>query len=791
MHGRLPAIHNGRVSESAAEKNFGTYNSPMPRHKMQVPASGLRLPTNPSCGIYSELIGTEHVNKMENPSFEKLRRKPKKLDGLVRYKLKIPKNWVVPRGVSCSAGLYVYTLALHRCGQRIVAKNLTWFLGIIRHRWNKYKYQFKEDVQHLYIDDFYRHHLKELSAYAYPKCFSKDGGPAYMLISQLHSLTGRAPFTKQQIIDDITQWVSDHFSDGRLKHLDQKTMEYTFDHVFSNWYRGEAEGFLNFKSYCNDFLRWGTSGGAPKTQFLGSVYRTKWAWALKHSTDPTTGRLHKDRDLYKTICRQADNTCHIALKEEAQKTREVITTPMHSYVRQSYLLYRWGKPSVPSPISNNYWLPTFEERTPKWYGCIDGERFDHSVPASVVYEFLRRLGNLDDECRAVAQEEIACIQNLVLKWGEHEWKYKGGLLSGWRMTSILGSIISMAASFHVSKLYSLNTMEPGVMGDDLVLTSDVETLTSEQLVDGYNDFGLTANLTKTVSGKVGEFLRKVRSESGSWAYPALGLKTLMYANPWIDNYTYEREEEVAKGWMTFASRLIPHTTNPNMHADIKMHCIRNLEQLYGKRDWNSWLSTPMSAGGGGCTEWQDENIRWCTLIRDQEIGTIPTRLKLPVILGAAKRVIVQTRQPKIAFIDIDKAHTLKDSVAQYTSIGKPSAIIFKHSTNMTSVIYSILYDGLRPKQINYFITRKLPLGMRNASRTRLIEFLLMGQESFSFSTTIVQTPDSISYFSSLQRFMMEQLVANKKNVNIKNYRPTLTLLYNEIYRNTFRAFGTW
>ncbi|KAK1137401.1 hypothetical protein K0M31_001912 [Melipona bicolor] len=71
-------------------------------------------------------------------------------------------------------------------------------------------------------------------------------------------------------------------------------------------------------------MRWGTSGGAPKTRFLGTNYRSKWAWALYHSLDQN-GDLRNDVDLY-SKAQSESGVCNVAFKEEPTKTREIITT---------------------------------------------------------------------------------------------------------------------------------------------------------------------------------------------------------------------------------------------------------------------------------------------------------------------------------------------------------------------------------------------------------------------------------------------------------------------------------
>lgn len=748
----------------------------------------MSAPYNGSCPVYPAMLDTHVVSGFSEPT--ELRPKSDKLENLMRFRCRIPKNWVIPKRVSCCRSLYIYISCLYSCGQKNVARNLTWYLGTIK---NRFVHFLKKNKRYSseHEDDYYRHMLKKLSAWAFPQIFEGEGKAVYMLYCHLHHLTGRATFTKEQIHSDISTWVGDKNTENAStkKRIDMKHFSSYMDRVFSEWYRGEFTGHLNFREFANDYLRWGTSGGAPKVElFQGGTYRTKWAWALANSTNED-GSLKENYDLWRQAKTDSNQYASVALKEESAKTREVITTPMTSYIRQSYLLYRWGKINVESPISSHSWLPAFEESNPNWYGCVDGEHFDWSVPKQAVIEFLERLGSLDAECRLVADEEIDHIEHLKIKWGDKIWDYNGGLLSGWRITSILGTIISLSASSKIIEDNKLFSTDKGAQGDDVVLYSNMDTCDIEHLVSSYNSFGLFANDKKTASGKVGEFLKKVRCGLGNLGYPALAIRTLVYANPWISNYSYEREEEMAHGWMTLASRLIPHATRPNFHKRIQSFCVSNLRQRWGDKDWESWLCTPQSAGGGGCREWMNPNKRWVTLVRDNTYAQLPKRLKIPAILGAAKRRLVQSNTPHLRVLPMDVAEQIKNYASAYSGSGTDKTT-FKHEANITETIFSLMYGSISINTLNSRLTRKIPSYMRLSSRTRLIDFLLSGSKKSTFCTTLIQTPDSISYHSGLQHSVIEQL-SMKKNINMTTIKPAMTLYYDQIYSSTSRSFGTW
>nr|WNK88943.1 RNA-dependent RNA polymerase [Molussus totiviridae 2] len=367
-----------------------------------------------------------------------------------------------------------------------LAKTIKRTLGVIKHLWKLFLQEKGTPLLYVldpddYIDDYFRQKLKTLSGWAFVKVFEE--GPAYMFLTHLHALTGKAPYTDHQIETDIENWVSPNQDDGKKKQLDKKFWDEEVGKIFSTWYRGEAFGFLSFKDFCNDPYRWGTSGGAKATVWLGSKYRTKWAWAYERMTNKD-GTLKDRYDLYAEAEREYGDQAEVALKEEAQKTREIITTPMPSYLRQAYLLYRWGKPNISSPVANPTWVAHFETICPKWFGCLDGERFDQSIPCDIIIDVVERLGKLDDETKKVAELEVKHLKKLRVHWKGISWRWLGGLLSGWRLTSLIGSLVSEVVARYIIKKAGLEGgVNHGVLGDDIVLYSSGVEVDKNKMVE--------------------------------------------------------------------------------------------------------------------------------------------------------------------------------------------------------------------------------------------------------------------------------------------------------------------
>lgn len=736
--------------------------------------------------VYSSILGT---GVLDFPNPDKLRKRPKGLEKLVRYG-GVPKNWPVDSSVSCGWPLYLYYIHLKNIGQYNSARDLWTIVGVIKGRWKQFVshpntpflYKIQQD---LFIDDFFRKCLKEISEFCFPKVFSD--GPVYMLFTHLHALTGKAPYTHEQIIQDVDGWVGVNHPSGQPKSLSESFFKKRLDIIMQSWYHGEPFGHLNFRDFCNDPYRWGTSGGAKATVYLDSKYRTKWAWALAHMTNPD-GSLKEGYDLYSDACSEYDDVAEVALKEEAQKTREIITTPMPSYLRQAYLLYRWGKPPLKSPVSSSAWVAHFETLNPRWYGCLDGERFDHSVPADIIIMIVDKLGDLDQDTREVADEEIKSLKKLSVRWKGYTWRWLAGILSGWRITSIVGSIVSeIAALFIIDQSGSVGSLDYGVLGDDIVLYGN-SALTTEELVRLYREYGLKANPRKTTSGPVGEFLRKVVSSGGSWGYPALAMRSIVYANPWISSYAFDKEEELSNTWLTFISRLVPHQSDlSTLPINWDEHIKHDLTSQFGDGPWGSWLRTPTSAGGGGSVEFMGSD--WVRLYHRQLDSANERKNIIPTLLGVIKSKVVFERIPTFEPINMRNVHNDASELRAMSTTGP--YVMFKHESSVLPTLIQFALGEVSRSALSRILVNPLPRSVRGMDPPSIIQYLLAGSSEQSGYTSIQHSKESCSYSSSLSKYVTRAVSLSKRFNKPGILGPAVTLYYLQTYRLHQIPFGTW
>ncbi|KMQ93495.1 RNA-dependent RNA polymerase [Lasius niger] len=309
------------------------------------------------------------------------------------------------------------------------------------------------------------------------------------------------------------------------------------------------------------------------------------------------------------------------------------------------------------------------------------------------------------------------------------------------------------------------------------------------MVSEYRSFGLKANMHKTTSGRVGEFLRRVISRGGNWAYPALGLRSICYANPWLDHYTYHEEIEVSNCWLTYLSRMWPHAVNGvGLMSFIKSHCIMNLKQLFGDYDWDSWLSTPISAGGGGCLEMSDVS-KWVFFDKIHDSTQYGKSRFLKMTFGLIPYKKVLKENPTMKKMDLEPVIRLKDDL-QGTSLVPPDTW-FKHGVNIIRTVNDYLYGVISTSALIKTLTFSLPRGLRTSSPQRVIAFLMQGPKVYAGISTIQHTKEALQSYSYLGEYAVKAISNSKRYANIRYLQAAVTIYMTQLMRNVYIPFGTW
>lgn len=455
----------------------------------------------------------------------------------------------------------------------------------------------------------------------------------YIHVTGLSSMGGPRGWTTAQIHDKVNDWVS-----GTCRWDTGVTLwcEKTMDRFAEEWSSKRLDSKLSYHEYLTDPMRWATSGGAPATKVSGlgssdESIRSKWAWILERlSRGYTSGKLIRE-------LKQAKQTAGAAIKEE-DKTRVIITTPMESYIRQCYIYYCLGEPNFlkSTIVTKNITEKIIRNSSNYTYICIDASKFDHDIPKELLVYFLRRLEwysrqYRDYEVADVLQEEISHMNDLVVDYMGKEYKYERGILSGWKFTSLFGTMITNMVCEYIRETLGL-TMEYMTQGDDIIIMTEDE-VDKEEVLALVRKFGLHVNEKKTTIGKSGEFLKYVYFNNMAFGYTARSVRTIFYSNPWLDPRSVTSMGSISMKWFTYLSRLGMCLNKKPPIDEFLKDIAKDVSRWLGKRKNNAniiaMLKTPSTLGGLGVhetTNYDDYEYVIPTFFNTDESKTAKTRV---------------------------------------------------------------------------------------------------------------------------------------------------------------------
>lgn len=509
-----------------------------------------------------------------------------------------------------------------------------------------------------YIDDIVRQFLGEVDKLSFVIC--QTNASLSLIFSSLHGLAtmgGPRGWTQESVKRSLLDWVEGERTMGyeSMPHLDA-----TVDRWFDSWVMGAPRKFLSFEEFASDPMRWATGGGAKKSvmslENREVAGRNKWFWALSH--------LKNGTDLYSEALKEGIDA-NVALKEEV-KTRCVITTPQSSYLRQCYLLYRLGTPKfLRSTLADPNLVTVLSQSRKDYFICIDSSSFDHSVTKKWIIGIFEKLKKrVDNDLAVLIDEEIDSLKKMNIVFGKEKIKYENGLLSGWRMTSFLGSLLSALVCEHINFKLKIR-LEYIVQGDDIIMLCP-QKIDQERVLNCCAEFGITTNEKKTTIGRFGEFLKYRYGYGKVQGYAARAVRSIFYANPWLDSLTISKPDEVAGKWWTLLSRLgVSHNgmfTNPQSREWFFSCIVDDIRGWLGSKvsasKLRKCLETPISMGGLGVFE-------TCTVAdmkKGSNVMTISILEQDDDLIGDEKFIELFAKST------IAKAGKVKDRVVEISSV---------------------------------------------------------------------------------------------------------------------------
>lgn len=283
-----------------------------------------------------------------------------------------------------------------------------------------------------------------------------------------------------------------------------------------------------------------SKGGHIKTA------KTKWSTALN-----MTFEIEDILSNPNTIA----NTSGMAEKRELGKVRGVVTSNLPLYLKCSYVS-QWVESWLHPKECSLFWSTSdqFNHRNNdsmlcncKWAWPIDQSEFDHQINLEMVAMAVDVITNIA-KINAARVGEV--IDNDVLVTIKRDMtsgfvetkkgkvKHNNGVLSGWRWTALIDSIINLAEFFtalELAKTYEALTnwsyYNLVAQGDDISVWFD-DPRCAVLMYKAYSEMGFKINAAKSfLDTSRNEFLRLVTTNGRVVGYPARCIPSILWRNP--------------------------------------------------------------------------------------------------------------------------------------------------------------------------------------------------------------------------------------------------------------------
>ncbi|APG76074.1 hypothetical protein 3 [Xingshan nematode virus 6] len=619
--------------------------------------------------------------------------------------------------------------------------------------------------------------LKGLSNFIEEHLDGQDLESAQVLLG-LERCTPPAAWKKVELERELLQWISpdkELFKDQLDWCLDQ------LDEIFSDWScRLKTTSRVkehSFTEFCNDPLLWATSGGGPGVQWGGSRLRTKWAWAMKCLEDGV--------DMYK-VAKNMPNVAHVALKEEPAKTRMVITTPMASYLRQAYALHLAGTPNIRSPIHTDRELMSLHHVTRDYYLSVDAKRFDQQVPVWLIEAILERMYKMVGMDWAWEEEKYH-LRHLKVEMFGKLYPYKGGLLSGWRVTSLVGSLVSELICRWLRQRTGHVGMEYIVLGDDILIYGFGRCPDGAEWLGYIKEVGLDCTLEGNRTRMRGTFLRRVFGGSRTIMSAGRAVRQLFYANPWVQQYQYTDPAALSQSWLQVISRF--------PWVDVKAWLLREAASDMARwAAWKGWsastwlelLTTDAGLGGLGSSDLHIPRSYVPTLVdhRDRALRGLKgsSAYRLYKVLCPQERTVSARELGRVfRYVRVPCVGMRMPRASCLTRIA------FEDGDNRTSILLRVASTGFAG--LPDYLKKLCPRWVRRAPWFRIVKWILAPDDIAVPSSLTVVPQVAKMYLDSVHRLAIASLNRTRLNVSIMK-RQLYGWLVCEA-RKLVYPLGTW
>lgn len=398
------------------------------------------------------------------------------------------------------------------------------------------------------------------------------------------------------------------------------------DKVLGDYFINELTmaNYLTIQQYAAAPILWGTSGSVLYYKNVhihgtadGKVFSAKnTKWAAGVDIDPV--------DVERSMRTRRAQYCKMVHKSETKKVRQVVSSDLENHWKMDYISQVFL-----DPLSSGSKLSTLsmsgKDTVEMWVGSavfngsvrcpLDQSAFDQEQTKDMIVLLMTKiralvmvkiagLPMLSDEIGKIFDDAIYGMSHGYVLVDGNKVPYRNGVLSGWRWTAMVDSLLN-AATFYVPLLsYNLESSLLNVVsqGDDI--KSDFDNWIVPVVV--WHDIqraGFIVNPSKFfIADDRDEFLRKTMAPGRVDAYPARSVNSIFFRNP-VNSPPAPgalRVGEMISQWNLFLGRIDVSykQLSGTAYWDMVLKDIAAANQVTS-RDVDNWMHTPLSLGGGG------------------------------------------------------------------------------------------------------------------------------------------------------------------------------------------------
>lgn len=463
--------------------------------------------------------------------------------------------------------------------------------------------------------------MKVMSEYAKKKGDDLDTG--WRMLVDLHRLNDfREPPEAKEFVQDIKSWVSD-----------KKT---------HTWNGDEEEWYRRYRTSCRRVIRrsgvtpdvkwdvdsflmngdvWSTNGSGFEPEY-GKVY-------VENESKGRTMPVHKNKwavmwntskyKLKKLMFKKRKQVCKAVMKSEPGKVRAVISSDLSLYLKMAYLstvidsMFRRRTDTtlyMNKDERNNLWQKM--AKNGHWRMPLDQSEFDRNATMRQVKITIEEIRDFvldaydDATVRELFDLVLYAIDGGYVIIDDEKILIENGLLSGWRWTAMLGTMINLTELDLACEWVSSNSNE-SVLLNDFNAQGDDDWMDLMRYKDGvmlwlaYSSFNLSVNPGKFFLSRTrDEYLRRVMDGDKVTGYPARSIASLLFRNPLSERESVgaERIRQSFNKWKLFAERLDATIDHSFFRDNMITDCVQSVYGLSRRVVRNMLLCDVLSGGIG-------------------------------------------------------------------------------------------------------------------------------------------------------------------------------------------------